>query len=49
MIFVVDNYDSFTWNLVQALRKLDPDVEVARADRFVPEDVASRRPTAIVV
>jgi anthranilate synthase component II len=49
MIFVVDNYDSFTWNLVQALAKLDPDVAVARADRFDPEEVAARRPAAVVV
>ncbi|HEX9303936.1 MAG TPA: aminodeoxychorismate/anthranilate synthase component II [Thermoanaerobaculia bacterium] len=49
MIFVVDNYDSFTWNLVQALSKLDPDVDVARNDRFDPEEAVSRRPTAIVV
>lgn len=49
MIFVVDNYDSFTWNLVQALGKLDPEVLVARNDRFDPEEVVGRRPSAIVV
>jgi anthranilate synthase/aminodeoxychorismate synthase-like glutamine amidotransferase len=49
MIFVVDNYDSFTWNLVQALGKLDRDVEVARNDRFDPEEIVARRPSAIVV
>jgi anthranilate synthase component II len=49
MIFVVDNYDSFTYNLVQALGKLDPDVEVARNDRFDPEAIATRRPRAVVI
>jgi anthranilate synthase/aminodeoxychorismate synthase-like glutamine amidotransferase len=49
MIFVVDNYDSFTWNLVQALSKLDPDVEVVRNDRFDPEEMVARRPAAVVV
>ena len=49
MIFVVDNYDSFTWNLVQALGKLHRDVEVARNDRFDPEEIVARRPSAIVV
>jgi anthranilate synthase component II len=49
MIFVVDNYDSFTWNLVQALGRLDPEIEVARNDRFDPEAVARRRPAAVVI
>ncbi len=49
MIFIVDNYDSFTYNLVQALGKLDRDVEVARNDRFEPGEIAARRPAAIVI
>jgi anthranilate synthase component 2 len=49
MIFVVDNYDSFTWNLVQALGKLGDEVEVARNDRFDPESIVAQRPLAIVV
>jgi anthranilate synthase/aminodeoxychorismate synthase-like glutamine amidotransferase len=49
MIFIVDNYDSFTYNLVQAVGRLDPGVEVARNDRFDPEAVVARRPDAVVV
>ncbi len=49
MIFVVDNYDSFTYNLVQAVGKIDPQVVVARNDRFEPEEVAARRPRAILI
>ncbi len=49
MIFVVDNYDSFTYNLVQALGKLDSDVRVARNDRFEPAEVVAQRPRAVVI
>ena len=49
MIFVVDNYDSFTFNLVQALGKLEPEVRVARNDRFDPMEVVAMRPRAIVI
>ena len=49
MIFIVDNYDSFTYNLVQAVGKFDPDVVVARNDRFDPKSVVARRPTAILI
>ena len=49
MIFFVDNYDSFTYNLVQALGKLDPEVVVARNDRFDPRDVVRKRPRAVVI
>jgi anthranilate synthase/aminodeoxychorismate synthase-like glutamine amidotransferase len=49
MIFVVDNYDSFTYNLVQALGALDSDVVVSRNDRFVPGDVVRSRPRAVVI
>jgi anthranilate synthase/aminodeoxychorismate synthase-like glutamine amidotransferase len=49
VIFVVDNYDSFTWNLVQALGALDPDVVVARNDAFDPAEAIARRPRAVVV
>lgn len=45
MILLVDNYDSFTWNLVQRLGELDPtldvgrDLRVVRNDEITPESV----------
>ena len=49
MIFIVDNYDSFTYNLVQALGRWDPDVSVARNDRCDPDEIVARRPDAVVI
>jgi anthranilate synthase/aminodeoxychorismate synthase-like glutamine amidotransferase len=49
MIFIVDNYDSFTYNLVQAVGKFDPGVCVARNDQFDPDEVVARRPAAVLI
>ncbi|MDQ3443593.1 MAG: aminodeoxychorismate/anthranilate synthase component II [Chloroflexota bacterium] len=42
MIFLLDNYDSFTFNLYQALTGLGAEVEVVRNDQATPEEVAGR-------
>ena len=39
MIFLLDNYDSFTFNLYQALRELGAEVEVARNDQITVDEV----------
>jgi anthranilate synthase/aminodeoxychorismate synthase-like glutamine amidotransferase len=44
MIFLLDNYDSFTFNLYQALSELGEEVEVARNDQISVEDVAQMGP-----
>jgi anthranilate synthase component 2 len=49
MILVVDNYDSFTYNLVQAIAVLEPDVRVVRNDAFDVAREISRGPSRIVV
>ncbi|MFP3999757.1 MAG: anthranilate synthase component II [Desulfosalsimonas sp.] len=49
MIFVIDNYDSFTYNLVQYLRQLGAQVEVQRNDAFDLQTLDSGRILGIVV
>jgi anthranilate synthase/aminodeoxychorismate synthase-like glutamine amidotransferase len=48
-LFVIDNYDSFTYNLVQELGELGARVEVARNDAFELDDVRAAAPDGIVV
>jgi anthranilate synthase component II len=48
-VLVIDNYDSFTYNLVQYLGELGAEVLVRRNDEVTPEDVAELRPDRIVV
>ena len=49
MILMIDNYDSFTWNLVQAFRTLGADMEVVRNDEIDVAGIAARAPSAIVL
>lgn len=49
MILMIDNYDSFTYNLVQYLGELGSDVRVFRNDQLTVDDVADMRPDAIVI
>jgi anthranilate synthase component 2 len=49
VILVVDNYDSFTFNLVQILATLDPDVVVVRNDALTADEILAKRPDRIVV
>jgi anthranilate synthase/aminodeoxychorismate synthase-like glutamine amidotransferase len=49
MIAVIDNYDSFTYNLVQYLGALGAVVEVFRNDAVTVDELAARRPQAIVI
>jgi anthranilate synthase/aminodeoxychorismate synthase-like glutamine amidotransferase len=48
-VLVVDNYDSFTYNLVQFLGELGADLEVVRNDRATVDDLLARRPDRVVV
>ncbi len=49
MVFVLDNYDSFTYNLVQYLGELGAEVEVRRNDQVTVEQVEALAPERIVV
>jgi anthranilate synthase component 2 len=49
MILVIDNYDSFTYNLVQYLGELGADVRVFRNDEISPAEVAALRPSHVVL
>ncbi len=49
MILMIDNYDSFTYNLVQYLGELGADVLVKRNDEITLEDIAILKPERIIV
>ncbi|MBI2458898.1 MAG: aminodeoxychorismate/anthranilate synthase component II [candidate division NC10 bacterium] len=49
MLLMIDNYDSFTYNLVQYLRELGAQVEVHRNDRITLEEIRAIRPGRIVL
>jgi anthranilate synthase/aminodeoxychorismate synthase-like glutamine amidotransferase len=51
MILLIDNYDSFVYNLVQTLGEIDADIdlEVHRNDQITPDEIESKRPTHIII
>src|SRR5919197_5325112 len=49
MVLVIDNYDSFTYNLVQYLGELGADIKVMRNDAVTLEEVAAAKPSRIVI
>ena len=49
MLLMIDNYDSFTYNLVQYLGELGADVHVHRNDALTLEQVAAWAPEKIVI
>lgn len=51
MILLIDNYDSFTWNLVQRLGEIDPslDIRVVRNDEITPEAALAMSPERLII
>ena len=49
MIVLIDNYDSFTYNLVQYIGAVEPDIRVIRNDACTPEEIETMKPDAIVI
>ena len=49
MLLMIDNYDSFTYNIVQYLGELGADVKVVRNDEVTVEQVEAMRPDRIVI
>ena len=49
MLLMIDNYDSFTYNLVQYLGELGADVRVARNDAITLDEIAALAPSRIVI
>jgi len=48
-VLVIDNYDSFTYNLVQYLGELGAEIEVVRNDRAEVDELLERRPDRLVI
>ncbi|MEO6802621.1 MAG: aminodeoxychorismate/anthranilate synthase component II [Granulicella sp.] len=49
MVFVLDNYDSFTYNLVQYMGELGAEIVVRRNDELTPDDVEAMHPDRILI
>ncbi len=49
MIVLIDNYDSFTYNLAQYFGELGAEVQVYRNDALTPQEVASLNPSHIII
>ena len=49
MIILIDNYDSFSYNLYQMLGVLEPDIRVYRNDALTVEQILEQRPAQILL
>ncbi len=49
MILLIDNYDSFSYNLYQLVGSLEPDIRVARNDALTADEIAALAPEALIL
>ena len=49
MILLIDNYDSFSYNLVQLVGEIDPDIRVIRNDELTVPEIGALRPERIIL
>ena len=49
MILLIDNYDSFSYNLYQLIGAVEPDIKVVRNDECTLEEIAEMKPEAIIL
>jgi anthranilate synthase/aminodeoxychorismate synthase-like glutamine amidotransferase len=49
LVLVIDNYDSFTYNLVQCIGELDREVAVARNDKITLKEIEDKAPECIII
>ena len=49
MILLIDNYDSFSYNLYQLIGELDPDIRVIRNDEMTIDEIRALNPDRIIL
>ncbi|MDE7429102.1 MAG: aminodeoxychorismate/anthranilate synthase component II, partial [Lachnospiraceae bacterium] len=49
MILLIDNYDSFSYNLYQLIGEINPDIKVIRNDEMTVEEIAALAPAQIIL
>ncbi|MBF0432956.1 MAG: aminodeoxychorismate/anthranilate synthase component II [Fibrobacteria bacterium] len=49
MILVIDNYDSFTYNLVQFIGEINPDMEIVRNNKAKADDLLAKKPSHVII
>ena len=49
MILLIDNYDSFSYNLYQLIGAINPEIKVIRNDELTAEEIEALKPEAIIL